>query len=113
MADQKSKSPPSAEDPALDALTALQKAGFGNMVEMSTTWAETLSDMSAEVLSFMAERIKEDVRTQQEILHCKDVGELQHIQSRFVQKAMDQYQEETGKLVEMGTSAIHRETEKD
>ncbi len=113
MADKESKSTPSAQDPARNALTALQDAGFGNMVGMSAAWAETLSDMSAEVLSFMAERIKEDVHTQHEILHCKDVSELQHIQSRFVQKAMDQYQDETGKLVEMGTSAFHRETEKD
>lgn len=93
-------------DAPFNAITQLQEAGFRSMMGMVTAWIEAINDMSAEVAHFVAERIKEDVKTQHEILHCKNVGELQHIQAAFIQKAMDQYQAETGKLVEMGANAF-------
>lgn len=96
---------PTSEAP-LNAITQLQEAGLGSMMGMGTAWIEAVSDMSAEVAHFVAERIKEDVKTQHEILHCKNVADLQHIQAQFIQKAMDQYQAETGKLVEMSTKAF-------
>lgn len=106
MADkEESKTETEAEGP-LDAFTQLQEAGLGNMLGLGTAWMEAVSDMGAEVASFVAERIREDVKTQHKILHCKDVKELQHIQAEFIQKAMDQYQAETGKLVEMGTKVF-------
>ncbi|MEH6741071.1 MAG: phasin family protein [Sulfitobacter sp.] len=89
-----------------NATAQLQEAGFGNMMGMGTAWIEALNDMSAEVVGFVADRIKEDVKAQHEILHCKDPANLQQIQSQFMQKAMDQYKAETGKLVEMGTKAF-------
>lgn len=95
-----------------NAIKQLQEAGFGNMVGLSTAWFETLGDMSAEVVSFVADRIKEDVKTQHELMHCKDVSEMQRIQSKFLQKAMDQYQAETGKLIEMGTKAFSPPSDK-
>jgi hypothetical protein len=108
MADksQTEDSEKSAKAEPVDAMAQLQEAGFGNMMGMGTAWIEAFSDMSAEVLGFVADRIKEDVKTQHEILHCKDPAELQHIQSQFMQKAMDQYREETGKLVDMSTRAF-------
>lgn len=94
----------------VNTLAYLQEAGLGNVMGMSTAWAEAISDMGAEVANFVAERIKEDVKTQHEILHCKNVADVQHIQAEFIQKAMDQYQAETGKLLEMGTKALASST---
>ena len=105
MATKQTPEPPADENTTLTALTKLQEAGLGNMLGMGTAWMEAMGDMSAEMAGFIAERIKEDVKTQHEILHCKNVADLQHIQARFIQKAMDQYQAETGKLVEMGKKA--------
>ncbi|MDU8911610.1 phasin family protein [Aestuariicoccus sp. MJ-SS9] len=93
------------ETPA-NPFAQLQEAGFGNFAAMGTAWMEAMSDIGAEAMSFVAERLKEDVKTQHEMLHCKDMDQLQHIQAEFVQKAIDQYQEETGKLVEMSTQAF-------
>lgn len=93
---------PTSDQP-LNSITQLQDAGLGNLMWLGTAWLEAMSDLSAEITGFVAERIKEDVKTQHEILHCKNVGDLQHIQAQFIQKAIDQYQEETGKLVEMST----------
>ena len=108
MADksQTSDKTTSATADPFNTIAQLQQAGLGNMMGISTAWAEAISDMGAEVASFVAERIKEDVKTQHAILHCKNAGDLQQIQANFIQKAMDQYQAETGKLVEMGTNAF-------
>ena len=82
-------------------MAKLQEMGFGNMASIGTAWVEAMSDMGSEVISFVADRISEDVKTQHELLHCKDAAELQHIQAKFIQKAIDQYTAETGKLVKM------------
>ena len=87
--------------PARDDAAALQGYGFRMMSGMGTAWVEVLGEMGSEVMSFVADRIREDVKTQHRMLHCKDVGELQRIQSEFVQTAIEQYKAETGKLVEL------------
>ena len=113
MADKSQSQDPkkSAAAEPVNAMTQLQDAGFGNMIGMGTAWVEAFSDMSAEVVGFVADRIKEDVKTQHEILHCKDAAELRHIQAQFMQKAMDQYKAETGKLVAMGSKAFGQKTD--
>jgi hypothetical protein len=93
-------------DAAMTALAKLQQSGFGSIVNMSTEWIETLSSMGAEITTFAAERIKEDVQTQQKIMQCKNMTEVQRVQAKFIQKALNQYQEETGKLIEMSTKAF-------
>ena len=99
-------------DASFNAITQFQEAGFGNMVELSTAWFEALGDLSTEVVSFVVDRIKEDVKVQHEIMHCKNVAEVQQIQSQFLQKAMDQYQAETGKLIEVGSKAFAKKCDK-
>ncbi len=90
----------------INAFAQLQEAGLGNMAGLSAAWMETMGEMGAEVASFVAERIREDVKTQHQIMHCKNATELQHIQSQFIQKAIDQYQTEFGKLVDLGTKTF-------
>ncbi len=90
----------------MDPITDIQQEGLSNMLGLSQAWMEMMSDMGAEVMNFVAERVKEDVKTQHQVLHCKDVKELQHIQYQFIQTAIDQYQAETGKLVEMGSGMM-------
>ena len=36
---------------------------------------------------------------QQALLRCTSLAEAQHVQAVFIQKAIDQYQAETGKLI--------------
>lgn len=104
---EKSDASAKPKDPAsTDPLAQLQDAGLGNMMGMSAAWLDSLGKMGAEVASFVADRIQEDVKTQHEVLNCKSVEELQHVQAQFVQKAMDQYHAETGKLVELTTKAF-------
>ena len=96
-------------DPAANAMASLaelQKAGMGSMVWLGKAMAEGMSGLGSEVLKFVAARITEDVKTQHEILHCKDVAQLQHFQARFLQKAIDQYTAETGKLVQLSNELV-------
>ena len=93
-------------EPALQSLAEAQMAGVGSLAWMGTRWAETLSELGAEWLRFVADRVKEDVKTQQELLQAKDIGTVQRIQANFLLKAMDDYQSETGKLVQVCSDAM-------
>ncbi|MEO0936523.1 MAG: phasin family protein [Pseudomonadota bacterium] len=100
----KSKEPAStsqlAPEKIFRTLTHAQTSGLGSLSWLGSKWVETMSDVGAEWLSFVAERVKEDVKTQHALLHAKNIGEVQHIQAQFLQKAMDDYRDETGKIVE-------------
>lgn len=82
------------------------QSGYAILSQFGTVWMELLSDMGAEFLSFVAERVKEDVKTQHDLMHCKSPSEMQAIQSKFMQKAIEQYQVETGKLVQMSSEVM-------
>lgn len=82
-------------------VAAMQDQALKSLSQMGLVWMEGMSDLGSEVLSFVADRIKEDVKTQHKLLHCKNVTDLQHIQAEFMQTAIDQYTAETGKLVQM------------
>lgn len=103
--DQKSnqsKVPPALDDESLAPET---DTIFG----MGIAWMETIGDMNAEFIGFVADRIKEDVKTQHEMLHCKTAADLQHVQAQFIQTAIEQYQVETCKLVALGNKALETE----
>ncbi|MEL6361744.1 MAG: phasin family protein [Pseudomonadota bacterium] len=100
-----------AQDMVADMAT-LQSLRFDTMTSTGAAWLETVAEMGSEVASFVAERIREDVKTQHEILHCNDVNELRQIQMQFMQKALEQYTAETGKLVEMGQNFFAAQVEK-
>ncbi len=98
-------------DPAsamMATFVEFQKAGLGPLQWLGTAWLENMGDLGGELSQFMAERIREDVKTQHEILHCRDAAKLQEIQSRFIQKAIEQYTAETGKLVELSHTFMDR-----
>jgi hypothetical protein len=91
----------------------MKEADLSKALGAGTQWVEALSEMGSEMVSFLAERIKEDVKTQHQILHCKSITELQHIQAQFIEKAIEQYNAETGKLFQMGTNALKTPKTKD
>lgn len=84
----------------------MEDAGFGPMRWMGTQWFEAMAEINSEVVSFVADRIKEDVKTQHKLLHCKDAGELQKAQLEFLENAYTQYTAETGKLIKMGVDMM-------
>ena len=101
---EKEKSKNTATDvmvSGMKAMTDLQNAGFGSTFWMGTAWLEAMSEVGSEVVKFIAARIQEDVKAQHNILHSNNAAEMQKVQAEFLQKAMEQYTAETGKIVEM------------
>lgn len=84
----------------------LEDAGLGPMSWMGTAWLETMADMNSEVISFLADRIKEDVQTQHKLLHCTRPEDAQKAQLEFLEKAYVQYTVETGKLLKMSMDLL-------
>ncbi len=84
----------------------VEDAGLGPLRWLGTAWFEKMADMNSEVVSFVADRIREDVKTQHELLHCKTAEDLQKAQVAFLEKAYTQYTEETGKLLKMGMDML-------
>jgi hypothetical protein len=103
------KQTPNTNDPAALGqafLKQFEDAGLGSMNWMGTNWFEAMAEMNSEVMSFIAARISEDAKTQQELLQCKSAEELQKAQLAFLEKAQEQYKNETGKLVKMGLDML-------
>ncbi|KIC49059.1 phasin family protein [Tateyamaria sp. ANG-S1] len=87
----------------LDAMANWQAAGLGALNWFGPSTIERMGDMGAEWMTFVAERVREDVALQHGLLHAKSPAEVQQLQMRFLQKAMDQYTAETGKMIEMSS----------
>lgn len=83
-----------------------EDAGLGPMRWMGTAWFEKLADMNSELADFLADRIREDVKSQHELLHCKSAEEFRTAQFAFLDKAYEQYTAETGKLIQMGIDML-------
>jgi DNA-binding transcriptional regulator GbsR (MarR family) len=90
-------SPMSSLIEAMQGTNTNMTAGFG------PEWFEAMSNVGHEMLTFMSERIKQDIQTQQELLQAKGIAEIQQIQAEFLKKAQEDYATEMAKLVEMGT----------
>ena len=93
-------------DPLQAAIENLQESGLGSLAWMGTAWTEAMSNPGSEIISFVAARIQEDVKTQHELLHCKTMTELQQAQAAFLERAYVQYTVETGKLLKMGAEIL-------
>ncbi|WP_417673497.1 phasin family protein [Pseudodonghicola sp.] len=87
-----------------DIMAQYQKMGLNALTLMGGDLVERLSDMGSEVLDFVTKRVKEDVELQHKLLHCRDLNEMQHLQGEFLQRAINSYTDETGKMFEMSTA---------
>ena len=77
-------------------------AAFGPWGQIGAAWAESLSGLGAEAMRFLAERVAADVELQRRLLTATSIEDLRHVQAEFLQRAIDQYVAETGRMVEIG-----------
>jgi hypothetical protein len=91
-----------AASPLSGMIEAMQAASANMMPMMGPEWMANMTTLGTEMMEFMAQRIKEDLQTQQDMLQAKDILEVQKIQAEFVKKAMDDYSTEMTKLMGMG-----------
>ena len=89
-----------------DLMTQYQKMGMNAAAFMGGDWMERMSDMGAEMLQFYTQRVQEDVELYHKLLHSKNMAEMQDAQAEFLQRAIDRYTEETGKIIELSKAAL-------
>lgn len=92
--------------PGMEAITEWQQKGLDAMASFGTAWVEQMNEAGAEMLSFMADRVSQDIAFQQQVLQCKDPVALNKLQAEYIRTAMEQYRAETGKMVEISQSLI-------
>ncbi len=78
-----------------EALEAMMRANEAMLQGMAT--------MQREIMEFGNARLRQDLETQEALSHCDDLQEAYRLQADFAQKAMQQYAEETAKLIELST----------
>lgn len=106
MAKSPKKKDANAASAGADVMRQFEDAGLGQLNWMGAAWFEAIAEINSEIVSFVADRIKEDMQTQQELLHCKTPEDLQKAQLAFLEKAHTQYTDETGKIVKIGLDAF-------
>lgn len=87
-------------------MTEAQRNGLGAAAWMSASMIETVTALGNEVVQFMAQRINEDMRTQNALMQCRDLTEMQRIHTEFLQRAVEQYTAESGKLMQLGAGVM-------
>lgn len=76
------------------------------MTAMGAAWVENIAALQHEMIGFLTDRIKEDVKTQQELLRCKGLADVQKVQLAFVEKTYKHYLAEGEKLQKLGMSLL-------
>ncbi|WP_096786376.1 phasin family protein [Rhodobacter sp. CZR27] len=64
--------------------------------------------LTNEMMQFAADRVCETVKTQQQMLQCRNFAELAHLRAHWWQRAIDQYTEEAGRLTGIWTETLDR-----
>ncbi len=64
-------------------------------------------EMGSEAVRFLSDRLQQDIRTQQAMLRCTSLAEMQKLQAEFLRSAGDQYAAEARRMLELmqGTAA--------
>ncbi len=75
------------------------------MMAMNPAAATAWLDILSESTRFVTDRLRQDMETQMAMLSCKSPAELMQVQSEFFSAAMEQYADETRRLLEMMSKA--------
>ena len=92
--------------PAEEATATGPEEGLRLFEDAGTAVFTGLSRAQKEIADFVAERIRQDLDSQMELMRCRTLDEVLDVQSRFVNTAMDQYSAEATKLARIGAGMI-------
>lgn len=66
---------------------------------------EAWIDMGVDAVRFLWDRLQQDIKTQQALLACTSLDQMQKIQADFFGAAQEQYAAQAGKMLEMMVKA--------
>jgi hypothetical protein len=98
----------SIQDRLIDTVTASQQEAIDTIESASQAVLDMFTQARAEISDFVAERIRQDLDTQQAFLRCRNLDEIRDVQVRFFRTALDQYGGEAAKLVRISGEAAVR-----
>ncbi|KCV80840.1 hypothetical protein ATO10_15010 [Actibacterium atlanticum] len=91
-----------------------KQADFGGVSSMegldmagrlSNAIMDFIGKSGAEFVEFVNARLQEDAKVQQALLSCQNVEDLSRVQADFVRTALEQYTEETGRMIRLSSAA--------
>ena len=112
LAEQAEANRAAAEAAALQVAARQQDALQGMQTAGSAVF-EGFAKVQKQIADFVAERIREDIETQAELLGCRTLDDVRKVQSRFFRRAMDQYAAEAGRLMQLGSDVVARSLPRD
>ena len=91
-----------------EAITSAQQETLHNIDAAGAAMLEGLTKAQTEISDFIAERIRQDVETQAEMLRCRTLDDVRDLQTRFFRTALDQYAAEASRLMKIGADTMQR-----
>ena len=102
----------SVQDRVIDTVTATQQEVLESIDTTGHAVFEGLTRTQKEMADFIAERIRQDLSTQQAMLRCRSFDEFRELQARYVRTALDQYSGEASRLIDIGRDIAARSIER-
>lgn len=100
------------QDRLIDSVTASQQDAIDTIESASQAVIEMLSRARVELSDFVAERIRQDLDTQQAFLRCRNLDEVRDVQVRYLRTALDQYGGEAARMVRLGGEVAAKSLER-
>jgi hypothetical protein len=94
------------ETAAAGPLASVQEETLHTLKDSGAAFFNGLTHLQSEVVDFVAERIRQDVETQAQLLSCRTYEDVRDVQSRFFKTAMEQYAAEATKLMKISTEML-------
>ncbi len=98
----------SPENRLADAVTLAEQEALETLDHAGAAAAESAAKAQVEIVTFMARRVQEDLDIQRALLGCTTLDEVRRVQTRFIERAVSQYAEETARLTRIGGDAMSR-----
>lgn len=98
----------SPEDRLIDAVTLAEQEALEALDHVGAAAAETAAKAQVEIVTFMARRVQEDIDIQRALLGCTSLDEVRRVQTRFIERAVSQYAEETSRMIRLGGEVMTR-----
>jgi hypothetical protein len=102
----------SAQDMLIDEMTASQQEALETVEAAGRAVFDGMSRVQHEIADFVAERIRQDIEAQQELLRCRTLDDVRQVQARFFRTAFDQYAAEASRLLRLSGEMAVRSMER-
>ena len=88
------------------AVTVASKDALTSAGATGAAVIEGFVEARKRITDFLADRIRQDIEVQSELLGCRNLDDVREVQSRFFRAAIDQYAAEASRMMRLGTDVM-------